>query len=258
MLRTSNPALAVFEQAAQQGMTFGVERRDVMTINGTINASLILLCVLMLSAVGGWALAQSVPQAMMPLWIGSALASLGIFFLLKFKPQAAPYVAVPFAVVEGAFCGGISFMFSKYIAPGIVFQALLLTFGIFFALLLAYRVGMIRLGSTAQRMIVAATGGIFFLYIAVFALSLLGFKDIPFLHDLFALKGGGWLGIGFSLFVVVLASLNLVLDFQQIEDNAKRGDLPKYFNWLGAYGLMVTLVWLYLEILKLLAKLRRE
>jgi uncharacterized YccA/Bax inhibitor family protein len=104
-------------------------------------------------------------------------------------------------------------------------------------------------------MIVVATGGVMFLYLGVFVINLVGFGPIPFVHDLFKIQGAGWLGIGFTAFCVVLASLNLVLDFQYIEEGAKAG-LPKHMEWYAAYGLMVSLVWLYIEIVRLLAKLR--
>jgi uncharacterized YccA/Bax inhibitor family protein len=134
------------------------------------------------------------------------------------------------------------------IYPGIVPQAAGLTFGILFALLAAYKSGLIRATENFKLGVVAATGGIFVIYIASFILGFFGIS-IPFLHD------SGPIGIGISVFICIVAALNLVLDFDFIENGAEQG-APKYMEWVGAFGLMVTLVWLYIEILHLLAKLR--
>lgn len=271
MLRTSNPTLAAFESPQTiDTLSPAAERPGTMTIGGTVTATMILLGVLTCSAVGGWTLATSNPGLMMPLWIGAALAGIAIGFALRAKPQWAPVLGFVFAIVEGFFVGAVSLMFEKMVltkasgatvaGTGIVFQAMLLTLGILGALLLAYRVGMIRVGGTLQRVVVAATGGIMFLYIAVFAWSLLAplfgmGRNIPYIHELFKIQGAGMISIGFSVVVVVLASLNLVMDFQTIEEAAKEGQ-PKYMEWYGAFALLTTLVWLYLEVLRLLAKLR--
>ena len=132
--------------------------------------------------------------------------------------------------------------------PGLVFQAILLTFGTLFALLFAYRSGLIKATENFKLGIVAATGGIFLIYLMTFVLQFFG-VSIPFIH------GSGTIGILFSLFVVVVAALNLVLDFDFIENGARRG-APKYMEWYGAFGLLVTLIWLYIELLRLLSKLR--
>ena len=132
--------------------------------------------------------------------------------------------------------------------PGIVFQAITLTFGTLFALLAAYKSGMIKATENFKLGITAATGGIFFIYLISMVMGFFG-VHIPLIHE------SGLIGIGFSLFVVVIAALNLVLDFDFIEQGAERG-APKYMEWYGAFGLLVTLVWLYIEILRLLSKLR--
>ena len=134
------------------------------------------------------------------------------------------------------------------IHPGIVIQAVGLTFGTLFCLLAAYRTGLIKATENFKLGVVAATGGIMIVYLVTFLLGLFGFHQIGFIH------GSGLIGIGFSLFVVVIAALNLVLDFDFIETGAARG-APKYMEWYAAFGLMVTLIWLYIEILRLLAKL---
>jgi uncharacterized YccA/Bax inhibitor family protein len=145
--------------------------------------------------------------------------------------------------------GAISAIFEKQY-PGIVIQAVGLTFGVLFCLLLAYKSGMIKVTQNFRLGVVAATGGIALLYFVNIIMSFFGAR-IPFIHE------AGLLGIGFSLFVVVIASLNLVLDFDFIEKGAEAG-APKYMEWYGAFGLIVTLIWLYLEILRLLAKLQRR
>jgi uncharacterized YccA/Bax inhibitor family protein len=133
--------------------------------------------------------------------------------------------------------------------PGIVLQAVGLTFGVFLMLLFAYTSGLIKATENFKLMVVSATGGILLLYLAQLGLSLFTDIDIPFIHD------SGWMGIGFSAFVIVVASLNLVLDFDFIEHGAEAG-APKYMEWYAAFGLLVTLIWLYIEILRLLIKLR--
>ena len=143
---------------------------------------------------------------------------------------------------------GILSAFYEMQFPGLVFQAILLTFGTLFALLFAYRSGLIKATENFKLGIVAATGGIFLIYLMTFVLQFFG-VSIPFIH------GSGTIGILFSLFVVVVAALNLVLDFEFIENGARRG-APQYMEWYGAFGLLVTLIWLYIELLRLLSKLR--
>ena len=181
------------------------------------------------------------------LTIGGAIGGLIFAMVTIFKPQWAPVTAPIYAVLEGLFIGGIS-AFMERIYPGIVPQAAGLTFGILFALLAAYKSGLIRATENFKLGVVAATGGIFVIYIASFILGFFGIS-IPFLHD------SGPIGIGISVFICIVAALNLVLDFDFIENGAEHG-APKYMDWVGAFGLMVTLVWLYIEILHLLAKLR--
>ena len=164
-----------------------------------------------------------------------------------FRHTWAPVLAPVYALAEGLFLGGISAGFEAQY-PGIVFQAVGCTFGTMFCLLMAYQSGLIRATENFKLGIVAATGGIAVVYLVTFVAGLLGF---PLFSSLY---GSGVIGIGFSLIVVAIAALNLVLDFDFIEQAADRG-APKYLEWYGAFALMVTLVWLYLEILRLLAKL---
>jgi len=152
-------------------------------------------------------------------------------------------------LLEGLVLGGISAIFEKSY-PGVAFQAIGLTFGVLFAMLLAYKTGLIRATQGFKMGVIAATGGIAVFYLAE---MVLGFFHIT----VPAVNGSGIIGIGFSLLVVIVASLNLVLDFDMIESGARMG-APKYMEWYGAFGLMVTLIWLYLEMLRLLAKLQRR
>ena len=164
-----------------------------------------------------------------------------------FKQTLAPYTTPIYAALEGVALGGISVVFeARY--PGIVSQAVFLTFGTLGALLMAYRSGVVKATENFKLGVVAATGGIALLYFLSFILGFFG-MSVPLIHS------SGTFGILFSLFVVVIAALNLVLDFDFIEKGVERG-APKHMEWYGAFGLLVTLVWLYLEILHLLAKLQ--
>ena len=165
-----------------------------------------------------------------------------------FKKEWAGVTAPIYALLQGLLVGGLSAFYERAI-PGIVIQAVGLTFGTLACLLMAYKSGLIKATENFKLGVVAATGGIALLYLVSFAMSFFG-KPIGFIHE------GGLFGILFSGFVVVIAALNLVLDFDFIEAGAENG-APKYMEWYGAFGLIVTLIWLYLEILRLLSKLRR-
>jgi len=167
-----------------------------------------------------------------------------------FKKDWAPVTAPLYALVQGLFLGAVSAIFEARF-PGIVLQAVGLTFGTLASLLMAYKSGLIRATENFKLGVVAATGGIVLVYLVNIGMRLLGFEGMGFIHD------SGWLGIGFSAFVVVIAALNLVLDFDFIENGVEAG-APKAMEWYGAFGLMVTLIWLYLEILRLLSKLRGD
>jgi uncharacterized YccA/Bax inhibitor family protein len=152
-----------------------------------------------------------------------------------------------YALLEGLFLGGVSALLEQSY-PGIAIQAVSLTFGTLFVMLLAYRSGLIPVTQKLRMGIVAATGGIMVFYLLQMLMGFFGFQFT-------SINGSGFIGIGFSLFVVAIAALNLVLDFDFIERGVQYG-APKYMEWYGAFGIMVTLVWLYLEILRLLSKLR--
>jgi uncharacterized YccA/Bax inhibitor family protein len=164
-----------------------------------------------------------------------------------FKKEWSPVTAPLYCVLEGLFLGIISAIFEQMF-PGIVLQAVLLTFGTLATLLLAYQSGLIKATENFKLGVTAATGGIMMIYLINFAMSFFG-SGIPYIHE------SGTFGILFSLFVVVIAALNLVLDFDFIENGVEQ-KAPKYMEWYAAFGLLVTLIWLYLEILRLLAKMR--
>jgi uncharacterized YccA/Bax inhibitor family protein len=254
-MRTGNPALndKTFEN-------FGVYRRDlageqspagVMTINGTAQKTLFLLLLAMGAACFTWSKTFSAveanPAAAMPWALGGLVVGVITGFVICFKHTWAPALAPVYALAEGLFLGGVSASLEAQY-PGIVIQAVGGTFGTLAGLLLAYQSGLIRATENFKLGIVAATGGICLVYLISMIGGFFGFP-IPYIH------AAGPVGIAFSLFVVVIAALNLVLDFDFIEQAAERG-APKYLEWYGAFALMVTLVWLYMEILRLLAKLR--
>ncbi len=249
MIRSGNPAL---KESTFLDLGSGtVVSRDggAMTLNGTVNKTGVLLLLCVITAAFAWMQVSTpagVANAGVYVW-GGAIGGLVLALITTFKKTWAPITAPLYALVEGFFLGAISAMFEQRF-PGIVFQAVLLTFGTLFALLFAYRSGLIKATENFKLGVVAATGGIFLVYLATIVLGLFGI-NIPMIHD------NGIVGIGFSLFVVVIAALNLVLDFDFIENGVEQG-APKYMEWYGAFGLMVTLVWLYIEFLRLLSKLQ--
>ena len=248
-MQSGNPALNknTFLDAASG--TLVAHGDEAMTINGTINRTGLLLILVLLGAMFSWSQfngAQSAP-AMLPLVLGGAIGGLILGLVTSFKKTWAPVTAPLYALVEGVFIGALSAIFElRY--PGIVMQAVALTFGTMAAMLLAYRSGLIRATEQFKLGIVAATGGIMLLYLANFAMGFFG-------HSMGFINGGSGIGIAFSAVVVVIAALNLILDFDLIETGVQQG-APKYMEWYGAFALVVTLVWLYLELLRLLSKLQ--
>jgi uncharacterized YccA/Bax inhibitor family protein len=217
-----------------------------MTIEGTVNKTGLSLLILIGCAALQWnvVFGQALFLPLIYLGLGGGFV---VAMITVFKRTWAPVTTPLYAALEGLMLGGVSLAFNlRY--PGIVMNAVGLTLGTLAALLLAYRSGLIRPSENVKLGIVAATGGIALVYLVSMGLSFFG-KTMPYIHD------SGPIGIGFSVVVIVLAALNLVLDFDFIEHGAEVG-APKYMEWYGAFGLLVTLVWLYLEILRLLAKLQ--
>ena len=249
-MRSGNPALkeSTFLDLGSGAVVRGGS--DVMTLNGTVNKTGVLLLLSVITAAFAWNQIQFTAEGAVgagPYVWGGAIGGLVLVLVTTFKKTWSPVTAPLYAIVEGFFLGAISAMYN-HVYEGIVMQAVLLTFGTMFALLFAYRSGLIRATENFKLGVVAATGGIFLVYLATIVLGFFGIK-IPMIHE------SGLVGIGFSLFVVVIAALNLVLDFDFIESGVDAG-APKYMEWYGAFGLMVTLVWLYIEFLRLLSKLR--
>ncbi len=236
-MRSGNPALNIGE-GVFAAPTFGSDR---MTVQGTANKTGLLLLLAFLGAGISWGSANA------SLWIMvGSIGGLVVAFVTFFKKEWAGVTAPIYALLEGLFLGALSSTFY----PEIAIQAVGLTFGTLAGMLLAYSSGWIKVTERLRSGIVAATGGIMIFYLASFVLGFFGI-GIPGVFD------GGLIGIGFSLIVVGVAAFNLLLDFDQIDHLALQG-APKYFEWYGAFSLMVTLVWLYLEILRLLAKLQSD
>lgn len=250
-MRTSNPALS---DKAFQGLSspFGVS--DRMTVMGTVHKSFVLVMIVLASAMfswssafpGGWS-AGAAPQ--MPVWyLPAVIGGLVVALVIIFKKTTAPFLAPAYAVLQGLTLGALSSLF-EFKFPGIVLQAVICTISVFAALLVAYRSGLIRATENFKLGVVAATGGICLVYLIDLGMMFFGMR-MPMLHE------NTPIGIAISLAIVVVAALNLVLDFDFIEKGAESG-APKYMEWYSAFGLLVTLIWLYIEILRLLSKTRK-
>jgi uncharacterized YccA/Bax inhibitor family protein len=230
-MRTANPAL---NAKTFTGFAPVADTRT-MTIQGTVNKTALLLLLVLFSSSWTWNLYFSTSDAavVVPWVFGGLISGFIVALVTVFKKQWAILTAPLYALLEGLALGGISAIFEARF-PGIVIQAVGLTFGTLFCLLMAYKSGMIKVTENFKLGVVSATGAIALFYVVSFLLII---------------------GIGFSLFVVAIAALNLVLDFDFIENGAARG-VPQYMEWYAAFGLIVTLIWLYIEILRLLSKLR--
>jgi uncharacterized YccA/Bax inhibitor family protein len=243
-MRSGNPALTAesFRGVRAAG------RDDVMTIEGTVNKTAISLVILLCTATWTWNMGLEDPRVGGLLVLG-VIGGFVTALVTVFKKTWAPTTTPVYAAFEGLFLGAVSAAAdARY--PGVASQAIFLTFGTLGALLLAYRSGLIRATENFKLGVFAATGGIALVYFVGFVMSFFG-ASIPLIH------GSSTVGILFSVFVVGIAALNLVLDFDFIEQGAERG-APKYMEWYGAFGLLVTLIWLYLEILRLLSKLQER
>lgn len=245
LFKSRNPALST--DTFTKGLQVN-EATSVMTINGTVDKVAILGLLVFGSALVTWNLYWSNPDfgIIQPFVIGGFIAGLVLAIVIVFNKKMAPYLAPVYALMEGLALGGLS-AFMEQIYPGIVLQAIVLTFGILFSLLLIYRLKIIQATENFKMIVASATAGIAIYYVISFIGGFFGFH-MPFIHD------SGTFGIIFSLVIVVIAALNLVVDFDFIEQGAKE-KAPKFMEWYAAFGLMVTLIWLYLEILRLLAKL---
>lgn len=227
----------------------------VMTVNGTINKTAIMLLIVIFAATFTWrqffgaidpAVPGEMPSGVMGWMLGGAIGGFITAMITIFSPRRAAMTAPIYAVCEGLFLGAISAMFEARF-PGLVMRAVSLTFGVFVIMLLLFRSGTIQVTDKFRTVIIAATGGIALVYLVSFIASMFG-------ASLGFMQGNSMISIGFSLVVVVVAALNLILDFDMIIRGAD-AQAPQYMEWYGAFGLMVTLIWLYLEMLRLLSKL---
>lgn len=226
----------------------GIRSRSesVMTLQGTVNKTILFLGLLIIPAMWSWNRFAVNPASAMTWVTVGGVAGLVLALITAFKKTWAPVTGSLYSVAKGLAVGALSAYYNR-LYEGIVLQAVLLTVGVLLALLAAYSARLIKPSENFKLGVFAATGGILLVYLATLVLGFFGIQ-IPYIH------GNGWIGIGFSVFVVVIAALNLVLDFDFIENGVTHG-APKYMEWYAASGLLVTLVWLYIEILRLLAKL---
>ena len=253
-MRSNNPALgeSVFRNFESYGDS------TTMTATGTAVKTIIALGLVMLTAGYTWlqfkqagGIAAGGAQAIMPLLMGGVIVGLITALVTMFKKTWAPFTTPVYALAEGCVLGGLSaIVASRFPQVPIVFQACCLTFGTLFVMLVGYQTGVIKVGEKFRAGVTAATGAIALVYLVSFVMRLFD-ATIPYIH------GSTGVGIAFSVFVVVLAALNLVLDFDLI-DRLVANRAPKYMEWYAAFALLMTLIWLYIEILRLLSKLNRR
>ncbi len=241
-MRSSNPVMTgkIYEKA---GIAVSGE---TMTINGTINKIGLMLLLVLAAASYTWNMVMGAdPGGANTMAIIGAIGGFIMAMVTIFRPRSSGYTAPVYAILEGMFLGAISAVINaRY--PGVAFQAVLLTIGTLFSMLFLYRSGRIRATPKFRRGVMMATGAIFFAYLISWIMSMFG-MPMGFMHS------SGPLGIGINLVIIVVAALNLIMDFDFIERGAQAG-APKYMEWYGAFGLMVTLVWLYIEFLRLLSR----
>lgn len=245
-MRSSNPALITNPFSGGFGL---VSESNAMTVRGTINKTLILLMLVLLPAAWVWKQFYTTGHssgAMQGFLYGGLFAGFALLLLTVFKKNWAPITAPLYAVAEGLFLGVISGIFEQSY-PGIVIQAISLSIATLLVMLVSYQSGWIRPTERFKWGVIGATGAIAVVYLVT---MILGFFHV----NVSFINGSGTLSILFSLFVVGIAALNFILDFDFIEQGS-RGGVPKYMEWYGAFALMVTLIWLYIEMLRLLAKL---
>ena len=251
--KSSNPAMKAFEKSENLSLgptdQFVGDESQRMTVNGTINKTGILVLIAIVTGAWGWGKVETSPQLLMPFFWTSLIVSIGCFFAIRSRPLWASKIAPIYAAVEGVFLGALSGMLEQYY-PGIAMQAAMATMATVIGMLIAFRTGIIRATPLFRKVVVTATMGIMVFYLISIVASFFG---VHFSTNSFT--NGSMISVGISLFIVVIAALNLILDFDFIERGAAEG-APKHMEWYGAFGLMVTIVWLYIEIIRLIAKLR--
>jgi uncharacterized YccA/Bax inhibitor family protein len=244
LFKSSNPAL---KSSAFESLAGTAHDSDVMTVQGAMNKSATLLLLLVAAAGLSWYALLANPALALPLVIGGVVGGLVVAIILTFKKEWSPVLAPVYAILEGLALGAISLAYEAAFS-GLVLTAIVLTIAVFAVMLFLYATRVIQVTQQFRVIIVAATAGIAVFYLLAFVLRFFGI-EMPLIHST------GTFGIIFSLVVVGIAAMNLALDFDFIEQGAQQG-VPKYMEWYSAFGLLVTLVWLYLEILRLLSKLR--
>jgi len=245
MFKSSNPALSeqIFAKTRTETST------EVMTIQGTMNKALLMLLLVVLGAAYTWKMFFQGGNPMIWMMVGG-IGGLITAIVTVFSPKSSPYTAPIYAILEGLLLGGLSALMAAQYTGNIIIQAVGLTFATFFLMLFLYRSEIIKVTEKFRMAVFAATGAIALMYFVSFIASLFG-ANLGFIHD------GGIISIVISLVIVGVAALNLVLDFDFIERGVSMNS-PKYMEWYGAFGLMVTLIWLYIEFLRLLSKINRR
>jgi len=247
--KSSNPFLKeeALTKATNDTLDGGMTQRaetDPMTVSGAVNKTFIMGALMMLTAFYAY-----LNPSMLFVW-GGAIGGLILVVVMGWKKHLSPTLAPIYALLEGLFVGSITAIYAAGFGAGIVFQAVLLTMALLFGMLFAYKAGLIKVTQKFRTGVMMATFGIFIVYMINIGLSFFGI-NLPFLHE------GGMIGIGISLFIIGIATLNLLLDFDNF-DKAAAMRAPKYFEWYCATGLIITLVWLYIEILRLLSILSSD
>ena len=252
IFKSGNPALSE-KKFTSTVITEIADPANAMTVRGTLQKFGFLLLLVLGSSFYSWKQFAEGGAVTGMIWTG-AIGGLIIALVITFKKEWSGFLAPLYALMEGLFLGAISAMYNSAFAekaPNIVINAVGLTFGVAVAMYLLYSFKIIRATERFKSIVITATVGIALFYVLVMVLRMFGFENMPFLHE------GTTFGIIFSLVVVGIASMNLILDFDMIERGSEMG-APKYMEWYGAFGLMVTIVWLYLEILRLLSKISRR
>jgi uncharacterized YccA/Bax inhibitor family protein len=221
-----------------------------MTVEGAANKALILFGIMLASSMGSWIIAASSRSLAIPMLFVGAIVGLILSLVMTFKPNLSPALAPVYAVCEGLFLGVISMVFNDKYA-GIVFNAALITLSLLGGLLFLYRTGIVKVTEKFRAIVLGATAAIALTYLVSMLMRLFFKSPMPLIHD------SGPLGIGFSVLAIVIAGMNFLVDFDNFEQlaNAKA---PKYMEWYCGFSILVTLVWMYLEVLRLLAKLQRS
>jgi uncharacterized YccA/Bax inhibitor family protein len=245
LFKTSNPALNENTFDGRVAVT-----GEAMTLQGTVNKTGVLLLCVVITSAWTWGIAHSqAPEAALPWMLGGLVGGLVFALVTIFKKEWSPITAPVYALCEGLVLGGISALLERTY-PGIAIQAMGLTFGVTAVMVMLYRTGVLRATPKFTVGVVAATGGIFVVYMVDLVLGMFG-RHVPLLNS------AGPLGIGVSAVIVIIAALNLILDFDFVETGV-HARAPNYMEWYGAFGIMVTLVWMYMEILRLLSKVRQR